>query len=179
MRIERFTLMLDAYGANPDRWPDAERAGALALLEQSAPARELLRSAAALDTLLDRAPPATSDPELARRVLAGAPGAKVVPLRPARRRGFVVALALAAAASLALWLVQRPAAPPALDPAVVADLGEYATPTDALASAGDFDSAGDVPVFGCEDPEVDCDDEDLSAPKPSAMRQHRPKETLA
>jgi hypothetical protein len=179
MTLERFTAMVDAYGATPERWPEAERAGALALLAQSSDARTLRDAAAALDTMLDRAPPATPDAELERRVLARTPRAKVAPLRPRRRTGLVAAVALAAAASLAVWLVRRPAQTPALDPAVVAELGEYDTPTDALASSADLDAAAGVPLFGCEDPDLDCNETDLTTSKPSAMRPHLPKETLA
>ena len=35
MSLERLRALLDAYGANPDRWPPEERMAALALLEQS------------------------------------------------------------------------------------------------------------------------------------------------
>lgn len=178
MTLERFTAIVDAYGANPERWPDAERAGGLALLELSPEARAARDAAATLDRLLDHAPVAASDPALERSVLARGPRAKVVPLRPKRRLVPVAAFALAAAASLAVWLVNRPAPMPALDPAIVAELGEYETPTDAIASASDFDTAGDVPMFGCDDPDVDCGDVDVSPDKPSATRSHRPKETL-
>lgn len=179
MTLERLTAIIDAYGANPERWPDAERAGGLALLARSPEARAVRDAAAMLDALLDRVPAAASDPELAERVIAQAPRAKVVPLRPKRRLMPVAAVALAAAATLAVWLVRRPAPVPTLDPAIVAELGEYETPTDALASSSDFETVGDVPVFGCDDPDVDCGDADLSTPKPAATGAHRPKETLA
>src|SRR5262249_23203027 len=161
MTPERFATIVDAYGADPERWPNAERASALALLERSHEGGTLRAAAGALDALLDPAPAAVPDPGLERRVLARAPSGGVTPLRPKRRLVPVAAVALAAAASLAVWMVRRPAPAPALDPSIVVELGEYETPTDALASSSDFDATGDVPVFGCDDPDVDCGDADL------------------
>ena len=55
-RSARFRTLLGSYGADPGRWPPAERAAALALLQGSAEAGVLRDEAAALDALLDRAP---------------------------------------------------------------------------------------------------------------------------
>jgi hypothetical protein len=55
MKLDRFTELLDAYGAEPRRWPPAERAAAQAFLAVSAEARGRLAAAAALDALLDQA----------------------------------------------------------------------------------------------------------------------------
>ena len=166
MTLDRFAALLDAYGADPARWPDAERAGAHALLDRSAEARARRDAAAALDALRDRAAAAPSS-ALAARILAQAPPApraKVVRLR-AR---VAAAVGLAAAASLAIWLTQRPAARQTLGPAAVAQLGEYQTPTDALLSALDLDADDTMPELGCDDPEVDCDDSDLAQEHPKA-----------
>jgi len=57
MKLNRFRQLLDAYGADPARWPEAERAEALALLARSRRARDAAEAARALDRLLDRAPP--------------------------------------------------------------------------------------------------------------------------
>ena len=63
----RFSAILEAYGADPRRWPEAERAAAEAL---AATRPELLRQARALDALLDLDTPTTSDLLIAR-VLKG------------------------------------------------------------------------------------------------------------
>jgi hypothetical protein len=55
MNSERLQEILDAYGADSGRWPDAERAGALALLAQSGEARLHRDQAKRLDALLDGA----------------------------------------------------------------------------------------------------------------------------
>jgi hypothetical protein len=52
--LNRFRDLLGTYGADPRRWPPAERA--LLLLGNSAEAEALRREAAALDSLLDQAP---------------------------------------------------------------------------------------------------------------------------
>ena len=48
----RFTQLLTAYGADPARWPDAERAAARAFLQDNAEARVLLNEAVLLDQWL-------------------------------------------------------------------------------------------------------------------------------
>ena len=169
MTLDRFAVLLDAYGADPARWPDAERAAARALLDGSSEARARRDAAAALDALLDRAATVEPSSALAERVLAQAPQRpKVIRLR-AR---VVAAVGLAAAASLALWLTWRPGEHRKLEPAAVARLGEYQTQTDALLSAVDLDADDTMPEFGCDDPEVDCDDSDLAEPRPAASRAH-------
>jgi hypothetical protein len=54
MKLARFQALLRCYGARLPRWPEAEPAGACALLETSAHARQLLEAAAVLDDALDR-----------------------------------------------------------------------------------------------------------------------------
>lgn len=73
MDLERFEVLLDAYGAEPDRWPDDERAPAAALLERSEAARALLEGAAELDALLGEVPDEAPSAQLRRQVLAAAP----------------------------------------------------------------------------------------------------------
>ena len=73
--LDRFGVLLDAYGAVPERWPDGERASALALAAESADARQLMDQARRLDGLLDRLPEGEPSPGLAERILAAAPGA--------------------------------------------------------------------------------------------------------
>ncbi|MGH6879293.1 hypothetical protein [Hypericibacter sp.] len=53
MNAKRLEQILAAYGAKSERWPEAERPDALALLAHDAPAQQLLRDARRLDGLLD------------------------------------------------------------------------------------------------------------------------------
>lgn len=71
MQLERFRDLVDAYGARPTRWPEAERASAVALLQGSAEAQALLREANRLDQVLDRAPKLEPSAALFGKVLAG------------------------------------------------------------------------------------------------------------
>jgi hypothetical protein len=77
MSLERFEALVDAYGAQSDRWPDEERSSALALLSDSAPAQQALHGATALDDLLDNllddAPVEEPSAALRRQILAAAP----------------------------------------------------------------------------------------------------------
>ena len=49
---QRVEAIIAAYGADPERWPEAERAGALARLERSGERRDQLQGEAELDALL-------------------------------------------------------------------------------------------------------------------------------
>ena len=63
MNHARFSELLDAYGADPQRWPAAERGPAQALLDASPEATRLRLQAALLDDALDQytlAPPAAA-----------------------------------------------------------------------------------------------------------------------
>lgn len=51
---ERLEAIFASYGSDPERWPEAERSGALALLE-GGEGGATLRDAARLDALLERA----------------------------------------------------------------------------------------------------------------------------
>ena len=53
LSLERAVALLDAYGALPDRWPEAEREAMLALLAKSPELRAQRDTAASLDSLLD------------------------------------------------------------------------------------------------------------------------------
>lgn len=70
--MERLAELLDAYGADRARWPEAERAGAWALIEADEAARTLYDEARALDALMGRASVVEPSPELKARVLADA-----------------------------------------------------------------------------------------------------------
>ena len=53
LSLERAATLLDAYGALPERWPEADREALLALLEKSPELRAQRDAAAGLDSLLD------------------------------------------------------------------------------------------------------------------------------
>lgn len=72
---ERFRALIEAYGAAPARWPEAEREAALAFLEHSGEARELSDRAGELDAVLDGVPATVPSAALIGRLLAGRPAA--------------------------------------------------------------------------------------------------------
>lgn len=80
LSLNRFRELVDAWGADPARWPAQEREAAEALLAQDGRARALQAQAASLDALLsgDRVPPPR--PQLRRSILLAA---------RARRTGFL------------------------------------------------------------------------------------------
>jgi len=59
LSLERAIALLDAYGALPERWPEAEREAMLALLAESPELRTHRDAAANLDSLLDLWDPQT------------------------------------------------------------------------------------------------------------------------
>lgn len=69
MAAERFAVLLDAYGANPSRWPEAERAAAETYAAAHA-ASHPLAAAAALDAVLDRLVAEPTGASFHARVLA-------------------------------------------------------------------------------------------------------------
>lgn len=66
MRLDLFTRLIDTHGADPARWPPAQRPAALALLEASAEARALRDDALALDAALRDSLPGPDAAALAR-----------------------------------------------------------------------------------------------------------------
>ena len=52
MKLARFSAIIEAYGADPDRWPADERAEALAMAKSSIPAARAQAEARALDSAL-------------------------------------------------------------------------------------------------------------------------------
>ena len=192
MTIERLREVLDAYGANPDRWPREERAAAQALLAESAEARRSRDASLQLDAILDLAPANESSPALLERIAAaafqGAATETPVPSRfsrpslrvlPARARENVpwhrpawryvgAALPLAAAAGLVLWLLYRPAPIAPTASLAVAEIGVYDAPTDALLTAPGVNDLDTVPSFGCTDSGLGCLDP-LPANRQSAL----------
>ena len=88
MTLERLGELLDAYGADPERWPPEERDAALVLLAQSAPAQHRREANAQLDTILDLAPAHAASPALRERILAAAPepaSAETAAVEPSNR----------------------------------------------------------------------------------------------
>ena len=76
MTREQLMAHLDAFGADPARWPAAVRASVRAVLERDPQARRLQAEARALERLLDRASPvAEPAPELIDRIVRAARGA--------------------------------------------------------------------------------------------------------
>ncbi len=112
--MDRLRELLEAYGAEPGRWPARERAAALTLLAENEDAQRLQRQAAAIDGLLDRATPIAPpiiDAELLVASVTATPQktADVVTLRPAARRSsggsFWLKVASLAAAAMIGFLV--------------------------------------------------------------------------
>jgi hypothetical protein len=110
MTLQRFKDLVEAYGAEPARWPEDERIAALELLERSAEARAAMEEAQALDRLLDLSPSTAVTPALQERILAALPprsqsasgvGAFLVSLLPGRP-AWVPAAALALSLALGL-----------------------------------------------------------------------------
>lgn len=163
----RFEVLLDAYGADPERWPEAERAAALALLQRDPDARAMRAQAARIDALLGLAEPVEPSPALVARILAAAPapaGAKRRPLSFLRPRAahawrYVAAAApLAAAAALTLWLVREPEPTVQISAVSLAELGTYETPGDELLGIADVDLFNTDPWSDCPDSLLGCPD---------------------
>ena len=70
MDLARLKEILNAYGADPRRWPAGESAAAEALIAESMDAATLRDDAAALDMLMDLSTAPAPSPELMARVLA-------------------------------------------------------------------------------------------------------------
>lgn len=117
---DRVRALIDAYGADPDRWPEGERDAALTRIASDPTLRSILDDARALDTLLDAAPMPEPSPSL--RV--------ALKLIPERQRGtnwfgwlgiftapWQPAAGLAAAGILGLWVgVTQPNIPTPFSP---------------------------------------------------------------
>src|ERR1051325_9211930 len=108
MGLDRFRELLEAYGAEPRRWPVNERAMAEALAADAGDARALRAKAAVIDGLLDQAPlaPPIIDPEVLIGRITETPQAQVVSLRPRPSAGtFWLKVASLAAAALIGFLL--------------------------------------------------------------------------
>jgi hypothetical protein len=101
MTQERALALLAAYGADPARWPEAERADAVAWFatHQDRVADALMEARAVDASLAIEGPQQLASEALVTRVLAAAPGSNVTVLRP-RAFGVRAMAALAACAML-------------------------------------------------------------------------------
>ena len=77
MTLDRFVAIVDAYGASPQRWPEAERDAAIAFMKATPEARRLAEEAEALDGLLDMPETAPVTRDLQDRILATMPAVKL------------------------------------------------------------------------------------------------------
>ncbi|HYE43681.1 MAG TPA: hypothetical protein VEA15_09845 [Caulobacteraceae bacterium] len=84
MNTERFETLIAAYGAEPSRWPAAERDAAMAFMASDrAAAERLLFEARMIDAALDASPTPQVSHALRESILAAAPRP-----RPVRSGGF-------------------------------------------------------------------------------------------
>ena len=72
MTLNRLRTIVEAYGADPRRWPEAERGSAETLVAESAAARDLVARAGRLDAVLAEAVADVPDAALARLTAATA-----------------------------------------------------------------------------------------------------------
>lgn len=72
LSLDRFRELAEAYGADPARWPPAERAAAKTLLAHDARAQAIRARATSLDTLLASDPIAPPRPQFRRAILLAA-----------------------------------------------------------------------------------------------------------
>ena len=173
MTLERLGALLDAYGADPDRWPVAEREPALTLLAASDAARSLRAAAARLDAVLDQVVLPAPSSDLVARILADTPGASTTRRRSILRwRTMAVAVPLAAAAAFLFWLFPRRNLSPSseLTQYAIEELGVYTSPTDLLLEPPGFDLSG-MPTLGCNENDLGCPKLDLPLGRES--RRHR------
>lgn len=106
MNLERFEQIVDAYGAEPRAWPEAERDAALAFCNADPRACTLRDEAQALDALLAKSENPAPDRALENRIMADYKGKMAGP-----SRRWLGAGALAASLILgvtAAWVILRP-----------------------------------------------------------------------
>lgn len=70
MELERLRELIDAYGADPHRWPEGEREEAAVFAEGSPEAQRLQAEARRLDAVLAQAPDPALSPTLGTKILA-------------------------------------------------------------------------------------------------------------
>ena len=167
MSLERLRALLDAYGANPERWPPEEREAALALVEQSPQAQHWRDASARVDALLDHAPGIEVSATLIDRILAAAPtpapsaNRTPPPYRHTTRRvrawqTLAAAVPLAAAAVVVVWVLTKPSQTPERTNVALAEIETFDVPTDALLDVPSVQVLDRVPTFGCADGGLGC-----------------------
>ncbi len=97
MNLSDFQRLIDAWGADPARWPADRRAAALSFVASAAGAAEAMAEALALDRLLANAPTHAASAALRARVTRSAS----LDAKPLRRwlAGLGAGMALAAASA--------------------------------------------------------------------------------
>jgi hypothetical protein len=120
MDAMRFEAIVAAYGADPKRWPEAERAQAIAFAARSEAATALAR-ARALDAILDESgAPTPLDLTQIRRFIAAAPKARAaLPWRPVAAMAACALLGLALGFSGARQAAEAQAAAAVLEMALI------------------------------------------------------------
>lgn len=111
MTEDRFIRLADAYGADISRWPQAERADALALAEAKPGfAERWLAAERRLDAALTLPPVAEPRPALRARIIEAAPRQRAIgrALRWLAGAGLGVGLAASCAAGVAAGVVLAP-----------------------------------------------------------------------
>ncbi len=108
MSMDEFRTLLEAWGADPARWPRERQTGAQALLASSGEARMLLADEAAFDALLAGVPETVPSAALMQGILAIPRTAKQERKAGGWRFGFLPALprfaGLATAAMLGFYI---------------------------------------------------------------------------
>jgi len=150
LTVDELRRRLDLHGTDRRDWPADAWTAATTLVARSAEARAVWDEAVALDRLLGTAPAVGPSPALVARVLADAPPASL----PARwrRRAAAMAVPLAAAAGLALWLARGA---PRVDVSAI-EVGDYTSPTDYLLDPYGVDVSDSLPSLGCDDSTLGC-----------------------
>ena len=107
----RFQALLEAYGAQPERWPEHERNAAIELLNSSESARVLAREQHELDAWLSvpSTPKISAKLMLRLNAIPEKQGKLLLARRLRIRALWVPALGWAAAAAVGIWLGARSA----------------------------------------------------------------------
>jgi hypothetical protein len=69
LNVQRLQAVVDAFGANPERWPAAEQSALEVLATGDKAARDIVGEARKLDFMLDQAEPPPAAPELMADIL--------------------------------------------------------------------------------------------------------------
>jgi hypothetical protein len=121
MTPERLTELINAYGSDPRRWPEAERKEAEALLLRSPDARRVQAAARALDDLLDTVAPTPAGETLRRRIQD-----RVSPSAPVRQfQSWWPQVAALVAAVVLGFLIGATVLPPPTDEALEVEASDW------------------------------------------------------